>query len=196
MTCCPFSLNTPLACSDFDSPYPASLSQDSFVLSSSPCCKQQISLSCARVCRALFLESTSTLPLSFCTACGKAASILLLDRGNHRAARKWMLCSTCVCRGVCSLTQRRPTSHRFIEDQASAHPDTRRLALPPVEKEILCPHSHHFVGSRSGCSSSGWIGGWSFWSVFPITGIHSGRLYHRRRLCMYLTSIHNANEGT
>lgn len=39
VTCCPVSLNTPLACSSFDSPYLASLSQDSFVLPSSPCCK-------------------------------------------------------------------------------------------------------------------------------------------------------------
>lgn len=32
--------------------------------------------------------------------------------------------------------------------------------------------------------------------VFPIAGIHLGRLYHSRRLRVYLTSIHNANEGT
>lgn len=83
VTFCPVLLNTPLACSDFDSPYLTSLSRGSFVLSSSPCGKLQISLSCAS---ASSPSSGVHLPASFCTA-----SVLLLDGGSHRTARKHAL---------------------------------------------------------------------------------------------------------
>lgn len=84
-------------------------------------------------------------------------------------------------------------SHRPVGAHRSTRPDPSRHHLQRRKK--LSPQPP-FGCSRSGCGSSGWVGGWSFWSVFPVAGIHLGRLYHSRRLCMYLTRIRNANEGT
>jgi len=150
--------STPVACSDFHSPYLASLSRDSFALSSSPC---------REACpvpahRALFLESSSALPLALCR------------RRPARPPVQWGP-------GISP-----PTS------SAGTRPDGGRLVSPPPEQGILRPHRP----AGPGCSSWGWGGGWSFWPVLPTAGIRLGRLYHSRGLCMYLTGIQTANEGT